>query len=1203
MASSRDVTGWAGAEQRLTQSEERFRVHYKSLPVPTYSWRRVEEDFALVDYNNAAFEITQGRIADLLGTNASEIYSDKPEVLELLSRTFRERITIQREMPWRMATTGDSKHFVASFVFVPPDTVMVHTEDVTKRKEAEDQLRFQARLLDAVGQAIIAVDLQGDVVYWNRRAEELYGWSAQEAMGRPVTELVVSEDLQERAAEIRAELRAGKSWSGEFAVRRKDGSSFLALVTDTPVRDERGDLVGIIGVSTDLTERKKAEEELQALQREYEELIDSVEAIIWKGEARTLQFTFVSHQAEAVLGYPAERWTEEPLFWSDHIYPEDREWAVSFCTSAVADRRSHTFEYRMIAADGRVVWLRDIVHVAVEGGVPTELFGVMIDITERKEAEERLREAEERHRTLIEQIPAMVYVQELGEQSRTTYISPQIETILGYPLEESLRDPELWIKILHPGDRERVLIEDRRTNETGEPFSMEYRQITRDGRLVWVRDEAVLVRDDEGAPLYWQGVILDITERVLAEQALRESEERFRSLVQNASDVVTLYAADGTILYVSPAIEHMLGYEPEERVGTNSFELIHPDDVAQAKEAFAEALKSPNVPVSIEVRVRHRDGSWRHIETTGTNLLDDPSVGALVLNSRDVSERKRAEEELREAEERFRSAFDDAAIGMGLVNPDGRWLQVNRSLRDMLGYSEEELLEKTFQDITHPDDLDTDLEYVRRLLAGEIQTYQMEKRYFHKDGHTVWILLSVSLVRGEEGEPLYFISQIQDITERKRMEEQLRHQALHDPLTNLPNRTLFVDRLGQALRRTRRKRGLKVAVLFMDLDGFKVINDSLGHEVGDRLLVAVSERLKGCLRPEDTLTRFGGDEFTVLVEEMEDPKDAVRMAERFVEELRQPFFLDERELFVRASIGVALGDASTNRPEDLVRDADTAMYQAKEQGAHYLVFAPAMYEQVLRRLEVENDLRRAIEAGEFVLHYQPIIDIQTGEVRAVEALVRWDHPERGLLNPSEFIPVAEETGLVITMGEQILEEACRRAKEWQEEHPRVPPLVISVNLSARQLQRPDLATTIEGVLRRTGIEAQCLSLDITETVYIKALEGNTAALDELKRLGVSIAIDDFGVGYSSLSYLKRIPADALKIDKSFVTGLGEDIEDTAIVRMIIELAHTLGMEVIAEGVETAGQAAQLEEMDCDMGQGFYLIEPLPPEAVPRFLAR
>ena len=471
-----------------------------------------------------------------------------------------------------------------------------------------------------------------------------------------------------------------------------------------------------------------------------------------------------------------------------------------------------------------------------------------------------------------------------------------------------------------------------------------------------------------------------------------------------------------------------------------------------------------------------------------------------------------------------------------------------------------------------------------------------------KSGHNVWVRDEAMLVRDEEGKPLFWQGVLYDVTERKALEEQLEHRALHDALTGLPNRTLFVDRLGQALRRTRRQNN-RVAVMFMDLDEFKVVNDSLGHEAGDLLLTVVAQRLRRCLRPEDTLARFGGDEFVVLIEAVDDSAVAVQVAERMMEELRRPFVLEGRELYVGASIGISLGNNRTHDPDRLLREADTAMYRAKDEGSGYRLFDPTMYEGALRRLEVENDLRRAIEGNEFVVHYQPIVNLQSGALWGLEALVRWDHPERGLLDPDEFVAVAEESGLVIPLGELVLEDACRRAVEWQREFPRTPPLAMSVNLSGRQLRRPDLPEVIEQALEESGLSASSLGLDITETVYISTLDANTAALDRLKALGVRVSLDDFGSGYSSLSYLKRLPADILKIDKSFTKGLGVEVEDTAIVQTVVDLAHILGMEVVAEGVEIAEQETLLKEMGCDFAQGFYVSRPLPPEEVLGFLSR
>ena len=388
----------------------------------------------------------------------------------------------------------------------------------------------------------------------------------------------------------------------------------------------------------------------------------------------------------------------------------------------------------------------------------------------------------------------------------------------------------------------------------------------------------------------------------------------------------------------------------------------------------------------------------------------------------------------------------------------------------------------------------------------------------------------------------------------------------------------------------------------MDLDGFKIVNDSLGHEVGDHLLVLVAKRLRRSLRPEDTLARFGGDEFVVLLEDVEDPGEAVRIAERITNELKRPFVMDGRSFVASVSIGIAQGNARTKSPLDLLRDADTAMYRAKNEHTDHRVFDPAMYERALKRLELESDLRRGVEDQEFVVHYQPIVDLETGETWGMEALLRWEHHERGLLEPSEFLSIIEESGLAIPTGEHVLEEACCQAQRWQEQRPFTPPLVVSVNLSAMELERSNLAHVGAEILGKTDLNPRRLSLDVTEATYIRILEERIATLDLLKELGVGVAIDDFGAGYSSISYLKRLPADILKIDRSFVRGVGEVVEDTAIVRMVIDLAHTLGMKVVAEGIEERAHAALLAEMGCDMGQGFYFSRPLLPEAVPEFLA-
>ncbi|HYY98953.1 MAG TPA: EAL domain-containing protein, partial [Pyrinomonadaceae bacterium] len=435
--------------------------------------------------------------------------------------------------------------------------------------------------------------------------------------------------------------------------------------------------------------------------------------------------------------------------------------------------------------------------------------------------------------------------------------------------------------------------------------------------------------------------------------------------------------------------------------------------------------------------------------------------------------------------------------------------------------------------------------------------------------------------------PLHLIFQIQDITDRKRAEEQLLHDAFHDALTGLPNRALFMDHVKMAIQRSRRSGDRLFAALFLDLDRFKIVNDSLGHMVGDQLLVGIAHRLEACLRPGDTVARLGGDEFTILLEDLSENEDAIDVARRVQEAVTQPFNIGGHEVFTTASIGIALSTTGYERAEDLLRDADTAMYRAKMQGKkRHVVFDKAMHDRAMELLQLETDLRRAIQRREFFLHYQPIVSLETGKVASFEALVRWRHPERGLVMPGEFITVAEETGLIIPLGQWVLGEACRQMREWQKHYKIDEDVTVSVNLSSRQFSQADLTEQVASVLRETGLPAHSLKLEITESMVMENIDTAIDMLTQLRNLGVGISIDDFGTGYSSLSYLHRFPIDTLKIDRSFVTQMTDNTENAEIVRTIVTLARSLGMNVIAEGVETAAQLTQLRDLGCDFGQGY-----------------
>lgn len=563
---------------------------------------------------------------------------------------------------------------------------------------------------------------------------------------------------------------------------------------------------------------------------------------------------------------------------------------------------------------------------------------------------------------------------------------------------------------------------------------------------------------------------------------------------------------------------------------------------------------------------------------------------------------KRHLSEMQESEERFRSAFDHAPIGMALVAPDGGWLQVNQCLCDIVGYSENEFKGMTFQSITHPDDLGKFLGPVAEVLGGNILTHQMEKRYLHKLGHEVWVLVGISLVRDSESRCLHLIFQIQDITHRRRAEQQLVHEAFHDALTGLPNRAWFMEQLRVSLDLVHAQKDRLFAVLFLDLDRFKLINDSIGHMVGDQLLIAIASRLRHCLGPEDKVARLGGDEFTILLDDIRNANEAIEVAERIQKQLSQPFNVGGYETFTTVSMGIALSNPDYQLPEDFLRDADTAMYQAKSLGkARYVIFDKGMHAHAVNLLQLETDLRRAIDRSEFFIEYQPIVELETGRLHGFEALVRWQHPDRGSILPDRFIAVAEETGFIVAIGEWVLMQACRQMQHWKEKHSLTIPLSISVNLSGRQFGHSNLLEQITHILDVTGLDPRSLKLEITESVVMESVESTAGTLQKLRALGVEISIDDFGTGYSSLSYLHRLPINTLKIDRSFVGRMTENSENKEIVRTIIMLAKTLGLGVIAEGVETKEQAELLRELGCQSMQGYLISKPLDAQLTERLI--
>jgi diguanylate cyclase (GGDEF)-like protein/PAS domain S-box-containing protein len=552
---------------------------------------------------------------------------------------------------------------------------------------------------------------------------------------------------------------------------------------------------------------------------------------------------------------------------------------------------------------------------------------------------------------------------------------------------------------------------------------------------------------------------------------------------------------------------------------------------------------------------------------------------------------------------RFRGAFEGGVTGMALLRPDGRYTSVNRALCGMVGYSREVLLERDFQSITHPADLAASVELHRALLSGALESYETEQRYLHRDGREVWVHLGVTAVRDDDGTVSHLICQAHDITTRRRFEEELTHKALHDHLTGLANRALFLDRLRHALVGLRRRSG-EMAILFVDLDRFKLVNDGLGHTAGDKVIREAARRLSAASRAEDTVARFGGDEFTILCENAGE-HEAIMIAQRVLAVFARPFIHEGHEFHLRASVGVRVNDLASADADSLLRDADIALYAAKQHGGgRFELFDPDAPQRTTNVLATEQAVRLALRHGELCLHYQPEIDLATKRIIGVEALVRWQHPERGLVPPAEFIPVAEESELIVAMGEWILREACAQLATWRRTGAVRDDVRVAVNVSGRQLSDPELPRIVDAALTAAALEPHALCLEITESAIIRDPELALANLRAIKRQGVLIALDDFGVGFSSLSQIRDLPpVDVIKVDRSFTAGLGSSESDGAVVAAVLNLARSLGLTAVAEGVETGDQLELLKGLGCSVGQGFYLSRPQAPDAIMQLLAK
>lgn len=724
--------------------------------------------------------------------------------------------------------------------------------------------------------------------------------------------------------------------------------------------------------------------------------------------------------------------------------------------------------------------------------------------------------------------------------------------------------------------------------------------------VFWRRNLSSFPVEYVSTPIFEKGqlsgavvVFRNVTEHRRAAEALRESENFSATILTSVNEGIIVYDRELRYTAWNKVMEELTGLAANEILGSSAMDLFPQFMLPGIDRLLLRALRGERVTSQdalFQVPQSGKEG-WMSATFSPHTSPDGETIGVVGI-VRDISARKLAEQDLRVSEERYALAANAANDGLwdwdlteSRIYYSPRWIR-------MLGYQEAELSSSTEEWFSrvHPEDLAQFNAEIGKHIQGETPHFESEHRMQHKDGTYRWMLSRGLAMRDDQGRAYRMAGSQTDITERKRAEEQLVYDAFHDGLTGLPNRALFTDRLERALERSKRREDYMLAVLFLDLDRFKVVNDSLGHLTGDQLLIGVARRLEAGLRQVDTVGRLGGDEFVVLLEDIDGVNHATSTAERILSQLQQPFRLDDNEVFTSVSIGIAVSSTGYDRADDIMRDADIAMYRAKTLGkARYELFDEAMHGRAVELLQLETDLRRAVKRNEFVLHYQPIIEIEGEAVIGVEALIRWNHPERGLTFPAAFMPLAEETGLTIEIGYWVLEEACRQLAEWRQGGACGPELWMSVNLSGRQLLQPGLTRAVKHALGEHDLEPSNLALEITEGVIMDEPEAATSMLVGLRALGVKLPIDDFGTGYSSLAYLHRFPITSLKIDRSFVHRMTSGDEDEVIVRTIITLAHNLGMEVIAEGVETRAQLDQLRSLGCELAQGFLFSEPVPVE--------
>lgn len=936
-------------------------------------------------------------------------------------------------------------------------------------------------------------------------------------------------------------------------------------------------------LSGEMSRRALLEDELRTSEQHYRGLVESLNAIAWEMRLDEHRFTYVSPHAERLLGYPLADWLE-PGFWQRTLHPEDAQRAEYFCNEEVAAGRDHSFDYRMLAADGRVLWIRDIVTLDPQGDSQI-IRGLMIDITEAKDTEHALRLSQQKFASVFHNCPDVIALAR-RQDGRLLDVNRTFEQQTGVSAAQAIGRTATELGIWGTPDMGPGLLQ-RLQSESLHNLEMTFRRQSGESFTGLISAQPI---DLDGVPALIV-VVRDITLVKETQQQLKISEEKFaRAFHASPDGLLITRLADGRLIEANEGFTRITGYTAREAADRSTLELgiwANPED----RQQMVRAIRDQGSLRNFTAPVRTKGGSIRLCELTAQPIPINGEACVLTI-ARDITERQHMQEKLLQAA----TVFESTAEGVMITDTEQRITAVNRAFTEITGYSEAEALGQSPRLLASGQHDSAFYAAMWHQLAADGH-WQGEIWNRRKNGEPYPEWLTISAVRNRDDQITHFVGVFADISTLKHAQARLDYQAHHDPLTGLPNRILFESRLQAALldATTDAQRG---AVLFIDLDRFKHINDSLGHPVGDLLLKSIAARLKDQLRDIDTVARLGGDEFIILLPGLHNAADAEHVASKVLACFSAPFEADDHEFFTSASIGISLYPEHGNDVATVVKNADAAMYRAKSKGRNRIEFYTRdLTFQANERMALENELRRALERGELSLYYQPKLCLQNRRLIGAEALIRWHHPLFGEISPERFIPLAEENGLILPLGDWVLAEACRQMREWQDRHAPFGPL--SVNLAGAQLRQPQLVERINRLLQDTGVVPCHLQLEITEGFIMSQAEEALAVLHALKALGVQLAIDDFGTGYSSLSYLKRLPLDIIKIDKSFVRGLPDDLEDAAIARAIIALGRSMQLTVIAEGVETHAQEAFLTAEGCEQIQGYVVSRPLPADVFAR----